>query len=508
MPLKHMLVRDRGEVRQGSDTESQYHNKTPCGDGALQRRLGLALFLLSFVVFIVCPVSELLDTKFSLLTTEGLFRNQTPALNGFSIAGLDAVHLPAHPDLAEDRDFYQLVRIYGKILYRYPHGGSILALPAIAVMDAAGVSVARAGDTYDPLEELVLGRLLASLLMAILVAVFFRTAILMLPVSWSIAIAAGGFATQIWSSASRALWSQTWEIFLAGWVVLLLVRVEQRRLQMGDAPNPVILATLLSWIYFVRPTGAIVIIGVSVLIALHYRETVVPFVITGAIWLAAFLLYSLRTFGQFLPDYYHQGFSPELNVVVTALAANLISPSRGLFVFVPAALWVFYLTAVYWSDLHERGLAVLAMAIIVAHLVVVSSYVKWWGGPSYGPRLLMSLVPWFVLLAILDCKAMLSYCPPPCSQRGWLVHRRVIVAAGLISLGIGALINAHGAISWQTYCWSFQEHVDEHPARVWDWRSPQFMAGLATDRHLKQVAPVTHGDRQIPETAPTSPCTR
>jgi hypothetical protein len=496
-------------VRQRSDTESQYHNQTLCGDGALQRRLGLALLLLSFVVFIVCPVSELLDTKFSLLTTESLLRNHTPALNGFSITGLDAVHLPAHPDLAEDRDFYQLVQIYGKILYRYPHGGSILALPAIAVMDAAGVSVARAGGIYDPLEELVLGRLLASLLMAILAAVFFRTAILMLPISWSIAIAAGGsFATQIWSSASRALWSQTWEIFLAGWVVLLLVRVEQWRVQTGDAPNPVILATLLSWMYFVRPTGAIVIVGVSILIALHYRETVVPFMITGAVWLAAFLLYSLMTFGQFLPDYYHQGFSPELSVVVTALAANLISPSRGLIVFVPAVLWVFYLTAVYWSDLHERGLAVLAMAIIIAYLVVVSSYVKWWGGPSYGPRLLMSLVPWFVLLAILGCKAMLSYCPPFSSQRGWLAHRRVIVAAGLISLSIGALINARGAISWQTYCWSFQEHVDEYPARVWDWRSPQFMAGLATDSHSRQIAQVTRCDRQIPGTAPASPCAR
>jgi hypothetical protein len=496
-------------VRHGSDTVSQYHNRARCGDSALQRKLGLAFLLLSFVVFIVCPVSELLDTKFSLLTTEGLLRNHTPALNGFSITGLDEVHLPAHPNLAEDRNFYQLVQINGKILYRYPHGGSILALPAIAVMDAAAVSVARTGGIYDPLEELVLGRLLASLLMAILVTVFFRTAILMLPISWSIAIAAGGgFATQIWSSASRALWSQTWEIFLAGWVVLLLVRVEQRRLQMADAPNPVILATLLSWMYFVRPTGVIVIVGVSVLVVMHYRETVVPFVITGAVWLVAFLLYWLMTFGQFLPDYYHQGFSPELSMVARALAANLISPSRGLFVFVPAVLWVFYLTAVYWSDLRERGLAVLALAIIVAHLVVVSSYVKWWGGPSYGPRLLMSLVPWFVLLAILGCKAMLSYRPPSCSQRGWPVHRRAIVAAGLIALGIGTLINARGAISWQTYCWSFQVQVDEHPERVWDWRSPQFMAGLTTDRHLKQVAPVTHGDRQIPGTAPTSPCAR
>ncbi len=468
-------------MRRRSDTASRPTNQGRGCNWALQRRLGLALLLFSFVVFLICPVSELLDTKFSLLTTESLLRNHRPALNGFSIAGLDAVHLPAHPNLAENRDFYQLVQINGKILYRYPHGGSILALPIIAVMDAGGVSVADRDGVYNPLEEVVLGRILASLLMAILIAVFFRTAALMLPVSWSIAIAmGGGFATQIWSNATRALWSQTWEIFLAGWVVLLLVRAEQQRSQRAGAPNPVILATLLSWMYFVRPTGAIVIVCASVFVLLHYRETVVHFVITGAVWLAALVLYSLIVFGQFPPDYYRQGFSPEFSAVVTALAANLVSPSRGLFVYVPAVLWVFYVTAVYWNDLHERGLAVLAMAIIAVHLLVVSSYVKWWGGTSYGPRLLMSLVPWFVLLAVLGCKAMLSHYQSSCSR--CLVRRRATVAAGLLSLGIGALINARGAISWPTYFWNFQVQVDEYPARVWDWRSPQFMAGLASGR--------------------------
>ncbi len=67
--------------------------------------------------------------------------------------------------------------------------------------------------------------MIAALLMASLVIIFFRTALLLLDWRWSAAIAIGaGFGTQMWSTASRGMWSHTWEMTLSGLVIYLLLR--------------------------------------------------------------------------------------------------------------------------------------------------------------------------------------------------------------------------------------------------------------------------------------------
>jgi len=80
----------------------------------------------------------------------------------------------------------------------------------------------------------------------------------------------------------------------------------------------------------------------------------------------------------------------------------LLSPSRGLVVYSLVVLVPLFLTIRYWKVLPDRRLAILALAIIAMHLILVSSWYCWWGGISYGPRLLLELVPWLVLMAILS----------------------------------------------------------------------------------------------------------
>ena len=98
-----------------------------------------------------------------------------------------------------------------------------LSLPFVATLDALGVSPARDGRTYDAVTEALLEKLLASLLMAATAALFFEIGMrAQLPVFWSVILAVGGaFGSQIWSSASRTLWSQSWEVLLASCAVLL-----------------------------------------------------------------------------------------------------------------------------------------------------------------------------------------------------------------------------------------------------------------------------------------------
>src|SRR5262249_1505832 len=85
----------------------------------------------------------------------------------------------------------------------------------------------------------------------------------------------------------------------------------------------------------------------------------------------------------------------------------LLSPSRGLLVFSPVILIPVYLIIRYWNVLPERELAVLAVVAIGMHLLILSSYSSWWAG-AYGPRLMLDVVPWFVLLAILGIRAFVE----------------------------------------------------------------------------------------------------
>jgi hypothetical protein len=283
-----------------------------------------------------------------------------------------------------------------------------------------------------------------------------------LPIASSSVLAiCAALGTQIWSSASRTLWSQTWEVCLASITVLLLLQGEERR------ERPIWLATLLAWMYFVRPTGAVAIASVTLYRCLSCRREVLTYLIVLATWMLAFVLYWMFTFGQPLPDYYRLGGLLDLTRIAATLPAIVISPSRGLLVFVPTVPMVLYLVARYWKAL-DRRLAILALAIIFGNLLLVASYPDWWGGWCYGPRLLTGTIPWFVLLAALGCRGLVAD-----SGRSPMVAR-----LGLVLMLLAIAINGWGAVSSATVLWSKDIGINARPELVWDWRHPQFLAGL------------------------------
>src|SRR5207253_3149880 len=154
----------------------------------------------------------------------------------------------------------------------------------------------------------------------------YHTAHLLLPRSWSITVALGGaLGTQIWSTASRGLWTDTWGLLLSGIIIYLLLahETEKRRL------NPILLATLLAWVYFVRPTNAVQVLVVTVYILFYQRRLFVKLALIGAFWLALFIIYARHNFGQWLPSYY-MATRMKFDTFVTALAGHLVSPGRGL----------------------------------------------------------------------------------------------------------------------------------------------------------------------------------
>ncbi|HEY0099260.1 MAG TPA: hypothetical protein VGB76_09955, partial [Pyrinomonadaceae bacterium] len=362
----------------------------------------MALFLFTSTLFLAFPLPHLADSKYSTLLSESLIHRRSFTLDAYKIPDL----VPAQTyNSASNTTVYQIEFSGGHFYHMFPPGSPVLSVPYVALFNLFGITASNPDGSYNNKNEKIIQASLASLLMGALTVIFFYTSRQLLPPAWSALIALGGsLGTQVWSTASRVLWSDTWGIFLLGYVVLLLVSDATGRRPL----RPVWFATLLSWMYFVRPTYSIPIAAISIYVFLYRRRLFASYALTGAAWFAAFVLYSQLHFGQMLP-YYYRATRLKFDSFPTAFAGNLISPARGLFVYVPVLFFVAYLLLRFERELPLPRLAVLALGVIVAHLFVVAGFTPWWGGHSYGPRYTTGLVPWFVLLGILGIKAMLGW---------------------------------------------------------------------------------------------------
>jgi len=429
------------------------------------------LFLLALLVFLRAPIHDVTDSAYSMLASESLLRHHTSTLDQYALPRYEPKH---YVDYVSNGPMYTIELANGHLYYFFPPGNLVLSAPLVAVFNLFGISAANHDGSYNPEGETLIESVLAALLMAGLTVIFFYTSRLLLPLTWSIVIALfGAFGTQIFSTASRVLWTDTWGTFLLGIALWLILRREARK---GEL-HAVILATLLAWLYFVRPTFSVHIIAITIYVLFCQRKYFVRYALTGAFWLALFFWYSWHNFQHLLPSYYRAS-RLYFGVFWTALAANIVSPGRGLLVYVPVLFFVGYLVLRYRRQLAYPRIVLLAVAVTVVHLAVMSCFGHWWGGYSYGPRFSTGLVPWFVVVAILGVQARKNWLQKPGAAMS-LLSKRLELSAGALLLLASIAINSFGAADRKTALWNVRPlNIDLHPERNWDWRQPQFLAGF------------------------------
>ena len=424
--------------------------------------IAAALFVVTFAIFATSRVHQFGDSYYSMLLSEHLLTRGSFALDEHFAIPLDPARYPGING-TRGPDPYQIERVDGHAYYRFAVGSSILSLPFVAALRAVGVSTIRGDGTYDQRGEKKIQALLASLLMAGLAAVFFATARLILPVGWSLATAlVGALGTQVWSTAALALWADTWSIFLLGALVWMLLAHQAR----GRPLHGPVLATLVAWMYIVRPTNALVVVAVGAYLCVRQPRSVLPYVAVGGAWLGAFVAYSWIHFHRLLPSYYTDA-GLTFDRFWTPLAAHLVSPGRGLFVYVPVTLFVLWLAVRYRRTLAHRSLAAVAGTVAIAHLALISGFCLWHAGHSYGPRYTTGIVPWLFLLGVLGIRAMLDAGPAP----------RRTLAGGAALAALSILIQYRGAHVPATWTWNQDPPIETHAdEKVWSWRAPQFAA--------------------------------
>ena len=442
------------------------------------------LFAVVAWVFAASPVRRITDAEYTLLASEQLLQrgalDVTPAfrlpLDATAYPGLSANIPPyQHGEAGYPYQIQVLPRAAvapdrPRVFVWYPPGSSILSAPLLlAIHLASPLSPVFADGRYNWQGEAELQGLLAAALGAAFAVLAFALARLWLSPIAALAVAlSGSLGSMIWSTTSRNLWSSSWGVVLLAAAVYLLARAWTR-----NRPIPSVwLGTFLAWSYFCRPSFAVHIAACGLFVLLYRRREGLRLAAVGSAWFVGFLFWSKHLFGTWLPDYY-QHAQLSLAHAPMSLAANLLSPGRGILIYVPALFVVFAMLHRFRQHISQQPLLWLALGASAAHLLLLAVYPVWWGGFSYGPRFAVELLPWLVLLATLALDALAR------SQISNAITRRWQMSAICLSL-VAVWIHGRGAYSDDTYLWNLRPiHVDvDATAAVWNWRYPQFLAGL------------------------------
>ena len=296
--------------------------------------------------------------------------------------------------------------------------------------------------------------------------------------AYSLVIALG---TGLWSTASRGMWQHGPSLLLCGLAVLCTLRALEAATQDRRRDALIAAAGLFAGLsYWVRPTNVVLCGVLALWLARRRPQALVPLVGGVAAAMALVVPLNLVLLGTAVPPYFRASRIGWHSDLPQAVAANLISPSRGLFVFSPFLVAALVLSGrrLRSSLPHELQVVVSTFLLgALGYLVAVSAYgERWWAGESYGPRFMSESV---VLLAPL---ALLAIFGPLPRRVAWTAGSpRARLAAAVVVAMVGWSVLAHGqaALLTEVRCWNKEPtNVDLAPSRVWGLARPQVTEGL------------------------------
>jgi len=349
---------------------------------------------------------------------------------------------------------YTVELVNGRYYAGSPIGVSLLALPVVLVIDATGARVPD-GKTE---------KLVASLVMALTALVIYGIARHALSVPRALLVTfVFAFCTPAWSVAARGLWQHGPSMLMLSLALWLILEAERR-------PSVVQYASLpLAFAFVVRPTNAIPIAALTLVVLVKHRRWFVRYVLWAMAIALPFLLFNFAVYRTWHSWYYSPGRVGHATLLWEALVGNVVSPNRGLFVFSPILLLALYGA---WLKLRrDRTLLDGALvAVVILHWLVISSHVPWNGGHTYGNRLFADVIPFFVYFLIPVVAAL----PDP----RHVGRRPALAAAFVVLVGISVAIHYRGAYRRVAWDWNRSPvDIDVDPSRIWDWRDLQLLRG-------------------------------
>jgi hypothetical protein len=418
-------------------------------------RVPIALFLLVFAVDFFHGITTSYDSRFACHVAMSIWRRGTtdldPYLEGRTLGPRDIT----------------VERVDGHARSYFPIGTPLVALPFVAAADVflshlLPFTIGQTTTTFDLDQYLKLGtpvgleRFIAAVVVAACTVVVFAIASHVTPRRRIGVLAAllFAFATPAWSTASRALWQHGPSMLALSATLLLLLKAR------GEPRWAAWAALPLAFSYVIRPTNSIAIVVLGLYVALVHRRELPRFLGFAALVAVPFVAYDESVYHALLPPYYRASRLGLHGEFLEALAANWISPSRGVLVFSPIFLFSIHGLVVARDNVLARAAALM----IVLHSLAISTIFPWSQGACFGPRYFSDVTPWFVFLLVFSLDAIAT-------------RRSRALPVALLALATFASVFIHhrGATSYAVYDWNLVPGIDEHRERVWDTKDIQFL---------------------------------
>lgn len=360
--------------------------------------------------------------------------------------------LDEFPFLYADGDVYFLRRVGGRWVSDYPVGAALLALPVY--VPAAWGRMRADSPLVEELEKLA-----AALVVALsAVAVYATLRQLTTGRGALVLTAAYALGSSSLSVSSQALWQHGASQLGLAAALYCLVRARRSPPRsdrwVGLAGLPLVFAVAA------RPAGVLLAAPVGLYVLSRHRDQLPAFVATALPPLVFHLAYHARYFGDPLRAQWPLGGAAHWGTPVwEGLTGLLVSPGRGLFVYSPVFLFSLAGLGLAWRRDGDRLLRWLGVGALLT-LLLHSRWMNWWGGWTYGPRLLADLTP-ALTLALYPLAGALT-------RPGTL--RALFLAALVWSAGAHAV----GAY-WDDGSWNETRDVNRAPGRLWVWTDNQLV---------------------------------
>ena len=346
---------------------------------------------------------------------------------------------------------------HGHFFSSFPIAGPVLVSPLYLPLAFAGL------DQWDPGSLVTLARI-AQKFAATAITAFSAVVLLLLLKrlttprwAWYLTLVYA-LATETWSISSQALWQHgPSELAIIGCFYWL-----ERWRELPARHHYLWFSGVCATAAFlIRPTNLVLLPALALAFLLaritideYVRLLAVPLI--GGALLACYNLYVFQHLsGGYAVAVLHGSALP-------GLAGLFLSPGRGLLFYTPVVLFALcaFLPAASVARRQHKLQLEAAVAFIVVYSLVISQSVIWWGGYSWGPRLLTELTPPLIVLMAIGASAIDHPQRPIWFQRAFVV-------LALYSV----LIQALGAFFYPNGHWDgAPQSVDGAPGRLWNWK--------------------------------------
>jgi hypothetical protein len=260
-------------------------------------------------------------------------------------------------------------------------------------------------------------------------------------------------ATSSFSVSSQALWQHGPAQLCIATALYCLVRASKEPHWHFFAGFPAALAVVC------RPTDALLVAPMGLYVLFHHPKKFPGFLLFALPPILFQILYNNYYFDN--PFHTQWRLNQEgfwTTPFTVGLSGILFSPARGLFIYSPILLFSFFAMILCWTKREFILLRYLSVGVI-ANLFLYSKFFMWWGGSTYGPRLLADLSP-------ILC--MFFY---PISN---FLTKKIPKIIFLITMVFSITAHTIGAYTYDPYFTS-NTHIDSSSTAAWMWTDNQLV---------------------------------